>query len=318
MSSEEDSDFYGDDDVLMDLKAKVRKFDVDEWWQDHKTIETPLKLQARKQADEGKTRLHNPYAGEPYAWQLTESVDDFLKRVPPATTEDPIDSLWIWICNPYIERKAKRKANNQRIRGGEDEAPEEEGADPAGLVEAGEERLHLARQFIDECKASGQTKIFITRECRKAGLDASRDILDVAKELRVTCGKWMLFCDVIQVNDVWGIIAHATANNELGIAAKVAPKSTKDTRTERLICVYTADFTDTKDVKRVAERLKLLGLVRAKPLYYKPGQSVRELVSAVFKETLTWSDCYTYLGIASGNPWEIKASIYDTKSMLGR
>lgn len=31
---------------------------------------------------------------------------------------------------------------------------------------------------------------------------------------------------------------------------------------------------------------------------------------------LTRSDVYTYLGIAHGNPWEIRASIYDTTSML--
>lgn len=84
----------------------------------------------------------------------------------------------------------------------------------------------------------------------------------------------MLFCTALEVNEVWEIIAKATANNELGIGAKVAPRSTVDKRTDRLICVYTADFSDIKDVKRIAERLKQLGLVQAKgrPLYYKPGK----------------------------------------------
>lgn len=84
----------------------------------------------------------------------------------------------------------------------------------------------------------------------------------------------MVFCAAFEVNDVWEIIAKATAKNELGIAAKVAPNSGGDQRRERLICVYTADFSDKKDVTRVAQRLKQLGLVKSRPLYYKPGQCI--------------------------------------------
>lgn len=84
----------------------------------------------------------------------------------------------------------------------------------------------------------------------------------------------MLFCTLYEINEVWEIIAKATANNELGIGAKVAVKSSVDRRVERLICVYTADFSDKKDVTRVAERLKKLGLVNNKTLYYKPGQFI--------------------------------------------
>lgn len=84
----------------------------------------------------------------------------------------------------------------------------------------------------------------------------------------------MLFCTVLQVNEIWEVVAKATANNELGIAAKVAPRSTTDKRTDRLICVYTADFSDTNDVRRVAEKLKQLKLIQSdgRPLYYKPGK----------------------------------------------
>lgn len=81
----------------------------------------------------------------------------------------------------------------------------------------------------------------------------------------------MLFCTVFEINEVWESVAKATANNELGIAAKVATKPHLDQRTERLICVYTEDFSNIKDVTRVAEKLKQLGLTRGKPLYYKPG-----------------------------------------------
>lgn len=85
----------------------------------------------------------------------------------------------------------------------------------------------------------------------------------------------MLFCSSREVNEVWGIVAKATTNNELGIAAKVAPRSeTDDPRKDRLICVYTADFRDRGDVGRVLQRLREMKLVetRGRPIYYKPGE----------------------------------------------
>lgn len=84
----------------------------------------------------------------------------------------------------------------------------------------------------------------------------------------------MLFCAPDDVNEVWEIIAKATVNNELGIAAKVAPKSQiNDPRRDRLICVYTSDFMDKKDVGRVLQKLRDLRLVKSRdrPIYYKPG-----------------------------------------------
>lgn len=85
----------------------------------------------------------------------------------------------------------------------------------------------------------------------------------------------MLFCDVSEVNEVWDVVAKATANNELGIASKVAPRpETGDVRKERLICVYTKDFMDKIDIGRVLQRLKELRLAdgKSRRIYYKPGE----------------------------------------------
>lgn len=85
----------------------------------------------------------------------------------------------------------------------------------------------------------------------------------------------MLFCPPGEVNGVWEIVAKATANNELGIAAKVAPKGEgDDLRKDRLICVYTSDFKDRGDVGRVLQKLRDLRLVeaRTRAIYYKPGK----------------------------------------------
>lgn len=112
----------------------------------------------------------------------------------------------------------------------------------------------------------------------------------------------MLFPPTSVVDDVWAAVAHATANNELGIAAKVEPApavrtsddghgvhhsssvSIKDELSDedenvgrsasqrqpadrrndpaRLVAVYTADFSDVADVARVLRGLRDLGLVR--------------------------------------------------------
>lgn len=133
----------------------------------------------------------------------------------------------------------------------------------------------------------------------------------------------MLFCTVSDVNTVWEIVAKATVNNELGIAAKVAPKSTTDFRAERIICVYTADFSNTQDVKRVATSLHRLGLIppMGRPIYYKPGEpnSLRNRAVVHGHQSLTsGTDAYTYLGLGSQNPWGIRASIYNSTTVLNK
>ena len=84
----------------------------------------------------------------------------------------------------------------------------------------------------------------------------------------------MLFCHPAEVNMVWAVVARATASNELGIGAKVAPRNESDTRVERVMCIYTKDFTDMDDVRRVLRKVRDLGLIetRSKPIYYKCGK----------------------------------------------
>ncbi|KAK7992295.1 hypothetical protein PG996_012692 [Apiospora saccharicola] len=302
MDSGDESDFYGGEETARELEERVDGFDIQGWWEQRKHAQSALRLQAVRQPETKDTaQLHNPYSGYKYAWQLDETVDKFLKRLPPATTNESEVCPWIFICNPYIDRKHKSLAQNQHVRGSEDEAPEDELSDIPRFIEGGSERLSMVAEFSNFMRKSSKSRAVITREVNKAGRDAAGEILDLALNLHVKCGKWMIFCPVHSVNDIWELVAKATANNELGIAAKVAPRSAVDQRTERLICVYTADFSDRTDVHRVAAKLKQLGLVQlhGRPLYYKP-------------------DCYTYLGIGSSNAWGIKASIYNTSEILGK
>jgi hypothetical protein len=129
--------------------------------------------------------------------------------------------------------------------------------------------------------------------------------------------QWMLFCDVNKVNDIWSVVARYTANNELGTCAKVAPfpESGDDTK-PRLICIYTKDFTDVKDVSRVVHTLKNLGLidVRGRGIYYKVGEQFGN--SLILGHILTDEDIYTYLGLSRDNQYGIKASMYSSGDFL--
>lgn len=177
-------------------------------------------------------------------------------------------------------------------KGNEDEGPEQDGSRLDVVIEGGMERLELLGNFVREVPKFGRPPSTTEREKNKERSQAVLDILHLAHVGKVRAGKvrrlfvttvypltsrrqWMLFCDVLEVNAVWDIVAKATANNELGIAAKVAPRLEQDdSRKDRLICVYTKDFMDKIDVGRVLQRLKELRLAdgKSRKIYYKPGK----------------------------------------------
>ncbi|KAF4345765.1 hypothetical protein FBEOM_234 [Fusarium beomiforme] len=289
MEYSDDSDFYGalrpfikvslaykigDEEMAMDLHSRIQDFDVQSWMLHQQ--QSPGRPIPHKSIISDTSHLHNPYAGVNYAWQLTETVDEFIARLPPKTTDITEDTPWIFICNPYIPRVGKSMGQNQLSKGNEDEAPEEEGSKTALVIEGGLERLELLSKFKEGLKKTNKVPATQERDLRREIKRASDDILHLAHAAKVRAGKWMLFCTPAEVNDVWEIVAKATANNELGIAAKVAPRpANEDSRKDRLICVYTTDFADKADVGRVLRKLRELRLVeaRGRPIYYKPGES---------------------------------------------
>lgn len=103
-----------------------------------------------------------------------------------------------------------------------------------------------------------------------------QDLLAAAKFARCTSGKWMLFPAPADVDRVWGLVATGTARGELGIAAKVATDGGEGEGKPRLVCVYTGDFSEAGDVRRVVEGLVGMGLVdrsgTGKGVYYKCGE----------------------------------------------
>lgn len=84
----------------------------------------------------------------------------------------------------------------------------------------------------------------------------------------------MLFPRPDSVERIWRLVADGTASGELGMAAKVATDDGRGESAARLICIYTEDFSNAEDVKRVLKRLKSMGLLDAagRDIYYKCGE----------------------------------------------
>lgn len=202
MDISDDSDFYGnlilsqpldtnlpdlgDEETVMNLQQRVQDFDVDAWM--FQQQENPGRAVPRSTLIGDTSHLHNPYAGVPYAWQLTETVDEFLVRLPPKTTELSEQTPWIFICNPYIPRVEKAMAQNQLSKGNEDEAPEEEGSRTALVIEGGHERLQIASKFIDGIPRNIPISVQ-EREVNKEKKSAAEDILRLAHAAKVRAGK---------------------------------------------------------------------------------------------------------------------------------
>lgn len=163
------------------------------------------------------------------------------------------------------------------------------------LLEAYEEKSSTLRAAHE--KSGAKTTAGLTRKLNPLRRTLEQNIFELAKETGVTAGKWMLFPSVDQVDSTWKKVVTAMDEGNLGDAAKVATDD--GSGQARLICVYTRDFSDKEDVKRVLKTLVETGLMdeESRPIYYK-------------------CDAYTYLDIKSKNEYGLKASLFSSRDVL--
>lgn len=181
----------------------MASFDPSTYWRDHALLTRATPAVSIKQEPGSNAsspslslgaggmakQLHNPYEGKSScAKQLRETVDAFLSRLPPATTDVDVDRPWIYVANPFIPRED---------RGGE-EAPAEFGAQLERFVEGGGERLQMHADEIREARErgagsqrvkGGPSKAAVSRELAKQKEGCVNDILMLAKLLKVRTGK---------------------------------------------------------------------------------------------------------------------------------
>ncbi|KAI5209898.1 DUF1917-domain-containing protein [Aureobasidium subglaciale] len=296
----DDSDFHGTSKTRENLVAHSKSVSAKQLvtqWNETKAaylVATPTSMSAVHEI------LYNRLEGVLTARQLTETVDEFLKRLPPRTT---VTGNWIWITCPII--KGKGKVTEYR------HAPESEES-PQQMAECANA---LLSQFAAEMERVtdanlGSAQSTITRKLGPLRDQLKEDILDLAVASGVTNGKWMLFPSPDSVNRIWKLVAEAVVDGKLGDTAKVAPADPPDPfaggsskkQPSHLICVYTKDFSDLNDVRRVLEGLVELGLAPRNAsdgaIYYK-------------------ADVYTFLNIDSSNPYGLRASLYSSKDTVG-
>ncbi|KAF1840274.1 DUF1917-domain-containing protein [Cucurbitaria berberidis CBS 394.84] len=228
-----------------------------------------------------KAELFNCRQGYPDSWQLGETVDDFVKRIHPLSTL-AVTCDWIWVANPYHNPRDKYAC------------PRVEQFTTRGM-----ELLKQSRQDRQAMQANDSqgSKGMLTKFLNQEGKALQQRIADLAEENNVLSGKWMLFPKSEDVTRMWKLIVKGVIDDRLGTAAKVA---TDDGRDERLICVYTRNFRDANDVRRVLCELEAMGLLNSgRTLYYKP-------------------DAYTYLDINSttATQYGLQASLHNSRSMM--
>ena len=280
----------GDEQLRSELEQRAASFDPSVYWSGHHNELSVVAATAIAQSSNSALapkKPYNMYEGNPAGRQLSETVASFLLRLPPLTTNVDNNGYWIYIADPRSKSRPTDK-------------------DRAGFMRRGQEILEdfkVTKAGI-EASMAGKAKSTIDRKLTSLRKQTEADLYAAAKEKGHTSGKWMLFPMADDVNRIWSLVATATANGELGHAAKVATDDGSGNVRPRLICVYTEDFSDKEDVRRVLERLVDMGLVKRKGpmgeergIYYK-------------------ADAFTGLGIDSKNEWGLKASLFSSKDVL--
>ncbi|KAK3709943.1 hypothetical protein LTR37_010562 [Vermiconidia calcicola] len=223
------------------------------------------------------------FRGDPAAWQQHKTVDAFIRRAPVADPNTASLGPWLWVSNPKLGWSQKKHM---------------EKTDVGAFIEGGTtllEAFKSQKAKVERSKPEAPLGT-ITRAMKPYREQLEEDLLALAVKTGTTCGKWMLFPAPDDYPRSWRLVAEATAEGKLGPTSKAATYSPVDALT--LICVYTYQFTDMEDVRRVLEALVDLGVCnKSKPIYYK-------------------CDAYTYLGLNSDNAYNIRASLYSSKEVL--
>ncbi|EEP82737.1 predicted protein [Uncinocarpus reesii 1704] len=300
----DDSSFYGDEDEISEMEDRAAEFDPIRYWRtSHSTNLAVIAYSQRLAAEnrpstecldgatiiETEVTQRHPHDGREYCRQATESVASFINRLPPSTTKAADIGPWIFIANREAPRPVVPNIDRLIENGGR-------------LLEDFEEDL---AEIQNEPKSkSSAGKAAVTRKINSKRRKLETDLLQTARDNGLATGKWMLFPSAESLDETWAAVADATAKGTLGIEAKVATDPENGASSKpRLICVYTRDFWDKEDVRRVLLKLVDMGVVSkakgssARPIYYK-------------------CDVYTHLNIMSGNKWGLKPTLCSSTEVL--
>ncbi|USP77542.1 uncharacterized protein yc1106_04816 [Curvularia clavata] len=270
-----------DDDAFPSKETKVRpQVYREDSAQEQPTIAGKRKRELSPELSP-KFELFHPREEELNAWQLDESASEFVQRLPPSTA---LVSTYtgIWAENPH--RNPRNKLPCPRVD---------------YFKTCGKKLLEQSLNNRHKIWESSATlpKGCLAVKLIQEGKALQQRVFKLARDTYVHPGKWMLLVKKVDVDRVWKQIVDGVIGNQLGCSCKM---TTSDRSDECLVCVYTKDFEDTKDVLRVLQGLERIGLVSAaKVIYYKP-------------------DAYTYLNLGNGKAakYVLPPTLYNSRPML--
>jgi hypothetical protein len=137
----------------------------------------PRQVKAQKLSSP-KLELFNPLEGRAEAWQLGESVDDFITRLPPFATSI-FTCPWIWAENPH------------RNTGDKSPYPRIDDFTTRGM-ELLEQSLETRRD-IQKAGSNGSRSV-MTKQLNQESKALQRRIADLANETNVLSGKVTSTC----------------------------------------------------------------------------------------------------------------------------
>ena len=85
---------------------------------------------------------------------------------------------------------------------------------------------------------------------------------------RPLAGKWLLYQTSEMLDSLWPRLKDATNANTLGVSMKASTAGNPGRYAEGLVRIYTRDWRDFDDIRRVLVALRELGVLER--LYYKP------------------------------------------------
>lgn len=115
--------------------------------------------------------MYNIYQGRHDSWQLDESIDDFINRLPPSTTSISDVGPWIWVANPH--RSGRDKSKQPRVQ--------------EKLIPLGKDLLQEAQLRRRKIRATGGAAV--NRSLMQESKDLKQRLADLAKSSNVLSGK---------------------------------------------------------------------------------------------------------------------------------
>ena len=122
------------------------------------------------------------------------------------------------------------------------------------------------------------------------------DVYALAERYKIRRGKWLAFPKSPQEADaVWTRIVNAAIRGDLCNISQVKVSTTNPREPGYVLCAYTEDFLDERQVEAASHSLK------------------RTIFKMSDNRLLYKADIFTHLGIYSKNEWGIKPTIYSSK-----